>query len=399
MGGDIAMVSAAASADQIEAATYYRLWLQFDPNEAQVRYELGASDPTVVIGGPTMPLYAGDYQTATAALELQYSNMPVDYVLFQEGIVSGQTQVMLEAPGGVAQDYYGILGPVVSTVVTDEMPISWPCSCRSTDVPNKCTRSPQIRSDCIARWNRQDEINSACSLFFPVRSFDATMIRPAPSLLLKYVRTFRNSKLRNQINAYLFLLPALIIFALFSWYPIITTIVYSFQKVGLTGPSEWVGLQNYTRMFGNPVFVVAWKNVLGFVGLSIVFGFIVPIILALMINEMRRFGSIFQVITYIPTLVPIAIALLIWRFIYAPEGGVLNSALKLVNIVPQLWLQDPNTVKLALIIIMTWLGAGGSILIYLAALKEINPEVYEAAELDGVSPLNRIIFITLPLLK
>ena len=120
VGGDIAMVNAAATPDQIEAAAYYRMWLQFDPNEAKIRYELGKSDSTVVIGGPTMPLYAGDYQTATAALEKQYSNLPVDYALFQEGIVSGQTQVMLEAPGGVAQDYYGILGPVVSTVVTEQ---------------------------------------------------------------------------------------------------------------------------------------------------------------------------------------------------------------------------------------------------------------------------------------
>jgi multiple sugar transport system permease protein len=139
--------------------------------------------------------------------------------------------------------------------------------------------------------------------------------------------------------------------------------------------------------------------VLEFVGLSIIFGFMVPIILALIINELRRFGSVFQVITYIPTLVPIAIALLIWRLIYAPEGGALNSVLKALHLPTQLWLQDPHTVKLALILIMTWLGAGGSILIYLAAMKEINPEVYEAAELDGVSPLNRIIFITLPLLK
>jgi len=225
------------------------------------------------------------------------------------------------------------------------------------------------------------------------------MIRPAPSLLLKHVKPLQRTKIKNQISAYLFLLPALIIFAVFSWYPIITTIVYSFQKVGLMGPSKWVGLQNYVRMFGNPVFYTAWRNVLEFIALSLVFGFAVPIILSLMINEMRRFGSIFQVITYIPTLVPIAIALLIWRLIYAPEGGVLNSALKLVHIPPQLWLQDPHTVKLALIVIMTWLGAGGSILIYLAALKEINPEVYEAAELDGVSPLQRIIYITLPLLK
>ena len=225
------------------------------------------------------------------------------------------------------------------------------------------------------------------------------MIRPAPTLLLKNIKSRQSYKIRNQITAYLFLLPALLIFAIFSWNPIITTIIYSFQKVGLTGPSKWVGFENYARMFGNPVFTIAWKNVLEFVGLSIIFGFMVPIILALIINELRRFGSVFQVITYIPTLVPIAIALLIWRLIYAPEGGALNSVLKALHLPTQLWLQDPHTVKLALILIMTWLGAGGSILIYLAAMKEINPEVYEAAELDGVSPLNRIIFITLPLLK
>jgi multiple sugar transport system substrate-binding protein len=120
VGGDVAMVSATATADQIEAATYWRMWYTLDPREVMITFELSTSDPTVVVGGPSMPLYTGDYQAAKAALELQYSNLPVDYALFQEGIVSGKTQVMLEAPGGVAQDYYGILGPAVSTIVTDQ---------------------------------------------------------------------------------------------------------------------------------------------------------------------------------------------------------------------------------------------------------------------------------------
>jgi multiple sugar transport system permease protein len=194
-------------------------------------------------------------------------------------------------------------------------------------------------------------------------------------------------------------MPALLIFAVFSWNPIITTVLYSFQRVGLKGPTGWVGFNNYVRMFGNPVFGVAWLNVLEFVMLSVIFGFMVPIFLALMINEMRRFGSIFQVITYIPTLIPIAVALLVWRLIYAPEGGALNSILKLIHLPQQLWLQDPHFVKFSLILIMTWLGAGSSVLIYLAALKEINTEIYEAAELDGVSPWQRIYYLTLPLLK
>ncbi len=215
----------------------------------------------------------------------------------------------------------------------------------------------------------------------------------------KRARSFQPRKIFDQIYAYLFLAPALLIFAFFSWNPIFKTVIFSFEKVGLRGPTGWVGLKNYIRMFGNPLFGTAWVNTLEFVILSIIFGFMVPILLALMIREMRRFGPFFQVITYIPTLVPVVVALLVWRMIYYPEGGVLNSFLALLHVPPQLWLQNPHLVKFALILVMTWMGAGGSILIYLAALGEINPEIYEAAELDGVSPIQRILFLTLPLLK
>ena len=220
----------------------------------------------------------------------------------------------------------------------------------------------------------------------------------SPSLT-KYAKSSQRAKLWNQVTAYLFLMPALLIFAVFNWNPIVRTVIYSFQRVGLKGPTGWVGFQNYVRMFGNPVFAIAWLNVFEFVLLSIVFGFMVPIMLALMIKEMRRFGSIFQVITYIPTLIPVAVALLVWRMIYYPEGGALNSILKVVNLPPQLWLQNAKIVKFALILIMTWMGVGSSILIYLAALNEINTEIYEAAEMDGVSPWQRIYYLTLPLLK
>jgi multiple sugar transport system permease protein len=152
-------------------------------------------------------------------------------------------------------------------------------------------------------------------------------------------------------------------------------------------------------MFGNPSFEIAWVNVLEFVLLSLIFGFLVPILLALMIKEMRRFGTAFQVITYIPTLVPVVVALLVWRLIFYPEGGALNSFLAIIHLPPQLWLQDTHFVKFSLVVVMTWMGAGSSVLIYLAALNEINPEIYEAAELDGVNPIQRIIFLTLPLLK
>jgi multiple sugar transport system permease protein len=204
---------------------------------------------------------------------------------------------------------------------------------------------------------------------------------------------------QKQAVAYLFLLPALLVFTLVTWYPILNTILYSFQKVNLGGVQGWVGFANYVRMFGNPVFYTAWKNTLVYVLLSLVMGAMVPIVLALIINEMRGLSSFFQTIVYLPTLIPIAVGLLVWRQIYRPEGGILNTLLSFMNLPPQLWLQDATLAKPALIVIMTWIGAGGATLLYLYALREIPTELFEAAELDGFSVFQRIRYIALPLLR
>ncbi len=219
----------------------------------------------------------------------------------------------------------------------------------------------------------------------------------APTLVKATFR--RRIDWQKQGVAYLFLLPALLVFTLVTWYPILNTILYSFQKVNLAGVQGWVGFSNYVRMFGNPIFYTAWKNTLIYVLLSLVMGAMVPIVLALIINEMRGLSAFFQTIVYLPTLIPIAVGLIVWRQIYAPEGGILNSVLRSLNIPPQLWLQDPLLAKPALIIIMTWIGAGGATLLYLYALREIPPELFEAAELDGFSVFQRIRYIALPLLR
>lgn len=201
---------------------------------------------------------------------------------------------------------------------------------------------------------------------------------------------------RQQRVAYLFLLPFFLVFTLACWYPIIKTIISSFQKVNIMGPQGWVGGLNYVRMLNNPIFLTAWKNVLVYVAISLVLGAAVPIILAIMINEMRRLSSFFQTIVYLPALIPVAVGLIIWRQIYAPQGGILNSLIGLIGLQPQQWLQNPALAKPALIIIMTWFGAGGTTLIYLSGLREIPIEIYEAAELDGFSVFKRIWYITLP---
>ncbi len=209
-------------------------------------------------------------------------------------------------------------------------------------------------------------------------------------------KSCRRFNWREQRLAYFFLFPALFLFALINWYPIVKTILYSFQEVNLKGVQGWVGFSNYIRMFGNPIFYTVWKNTLEYVLLSLLIGSLVPIILAIMINEMRRLSPFFQTLVYLPTLIPIVVALIVWRQLYAPEGGILNSLLQFVGIPPQLWLQNPALAKPAIVVIMTWLGAGGTVLIYLSGLREIPLELYEAAELDGFSVFKRIWYITLP---
>ena len=204
------------------------------------------------------------------------------------------------------------------------------------------------------------------------------------------------AQLPRQVTAYLFLLPALVTFALFAWYPMLRSVQMSFQNVNLAGESSWVGLENFQLMLRDPVFEIAWKNTFEYVGWSLLLGFLVPVVLAILIREVRQGRSFFRVVYFLPTVVPAAVAVIIWRFLYDPDGGYLNAFLQQFGIARQLWLADPALAKPALVTVMTWAGFGTTALIYLASLNDVSSELYEAAELDGASPLRRILHISLP---
>lgn len=215
-------------------------------------------------------------------------------------------------------------------------------------------------------------------------------------------KPFPRIRWRDQISAYLFLLPALIVFTIFAWWPIINSVVMSFQNVNLLDASQstWVGFQNFERMFVDPTFVASWVNSFQFALLSIFIGFFVPVIVGILVNEMRVAKGFFRIVYFLPSVIPPLIALLVWRLIYSPQpGGLLNRVISTVGIMPQQWLQDPDLVKPSIIVIMTWGGFGATMLIYLAALQDFPVELYEAAEIDGASIWQRIQFITLPYLR
>jgi len=208
------------------------------------------------------------------------------------------------------------------------------------------------------------------------------------------------------------LLPAGLSILVWSYYPLFRGLVIAFQDYRIVQGSRWVGLDNFISVFTQPIFWKALSNSFVYVGLTILIGFLLPIFLALALNEIPRFKVLFRTVFYLPAMTsPIVIAFL-WRQFYdkSPEG-ILNSLVSLpigwwnslfgTQIPPASfdWLGDPGLAMFAVVLPGIWAGAGPGSILYLAALKNIPEERYEAADLDGASWVSKIRYITLPGLK
>ncbi|WP_127795075.1 carbohydrate ABC transporter permease [Agromyces sp. LHK192] len=197
-----------------------------------------------------------------------------------------------------------------------------------------------------------------------------------------------------------FLAPMLIVFGVFSWGPIAQSVIMSFQETNLITTPEWVGLDNFVRVLSDPNLGTAVVNTLYFALLALVFGFPLPIIMAVLMSEVRRGKGLYSALAYLPVVVPPVVAVLLWKvFFNASPDGVFNTVLGWFGIPAQPWLQSSATAMPSLVIEATWAAAGGSIIIYLAALIAVPPELYDAAEVDGAGIWRKIWHVTLPQLR
>ncbi|MEU5330450.1 carbohydrate ABC transporter permease [Streptomyces parvus] len=201
--------------------------------------------------------------------------------------------------------------------------------------------------------------------------------------------------LRRHLTAHGFLIGALICFALFSWYPMIREFFLAFQKTE-NGQVSWAGLDNLRTVVNDPVFWQAWRNTLLFTVLALVFGFLVPFVVALVINEFRHGKGYLRLLVYLPVMLPPVASVLLFKYLYDPGYGLLNELIGFFGLPEQQWLQDPDTSMLSVVVASTWMNMGGAALIYLAALQGIPGELYEAAELDGAGLLRKIWHVTIP---
>ena len=197
-----------------------------------------------------------------------------------------------------------------------------------------------------------------------------------------------------------FAVPLLLVFLYFSWGPIVRGVLMSFQKANLVVAPQWVGLENFSYVLTDPLLPKAALNTAWFALLALVFGFPMPIFLAVFINELRRAGWLFNVLSYMPAVVPPVAAILLWKFFYDPSGsGVFNTVLGWVGLGPFPWLNSPGMAMPAIVLEATWAGAGATAIIYLAALSTVRNELYEAAEIDGAGIWKRVWHITVPQLR
>ncbi|MCX5085432.1 carbohydrate ABC transporter permease [Streptomyces sp. NBC_00401] len=212
-------------------------------------------------------------------------------------------------------------------------------------------------------------------------------------------RAARRLKRREAMAGILFVLPTLVIFAVFKFFPIAGAGAMSLTNYRLNGDVTWTGTENYTRLFSDPHF---WKSlgvttsyVLIFVPLIIV----VSLSGALLLNKLVRFTGTFRAVLFLPYLSSFVMAGIVWSWIFASDGP-LNAALGGLGVGPVPFLTGDQLLVLAsLALVSVWKGFGYSMLVFLAGLKAQPAEVHEAARIDGASSWQAFRHVTLPLLK
>ena len=196
---------------------------------------------------------------------------------------------------------------------------------------------------------------------------------------------------------WLFLLPALVSIALWSYWPLIRGAVMAFQDYRIVGSGAWQGLDNFIRVASDPGFWKAWGRTLQYVGITLALGFVTPVVLALLLTEIPRGKIFFRTIYFLPHLTSALVIMLLWKMMFDPtENGMLNQLLAFFGIGRHAWLQDPAWAMTCCILPGVWAGAGMASLIYVAALGSLPPDYYEAAAIDGAGIIGRFRHVTLP---
>lgn len=197
-----------------------------------------------------------------------------------------------------------------------------------------------------------------------------------------------------------FILPATLIIMLFSFYPMFSSLLTSFQS-GMGVNLEFVGFDNYMRLFKDPVFLAAVKNTLTYLVIQVPVMSLLAIFIAVLLNNPKlKYRGFFRTAIFLPCVTSLVACSVLFKSLFANEG-IFNQLLLNLNIIaePIMWLTDPFWAKVTIIIVITWRWTGYNMIFFLAGLQNIDASVYEAADIDGASAFKQFTHITIPMLK
>ncbi|WP_246309697.1 carbohydrate ABC transporter permease [Paenibacillus alginolyticus] len=210
-------------------------------------------------------------------------------------------------------------------------------------------------------------------------------------------RSFRK---HEQATAFWFIFPAIALLLVFVFYPMLQAFIISFKNYSLVGAGDvFVGMDNYVHLMKDRAFFNSLKHSFYFAIIVIPIQTSIALGLALLIQKKTAAAGLFRTLYFIPVIISTAVAATVFKLIYNKEFGLLNSVLKALHLPVTSFLSDPNTAMNGIIVLGIWKGAGFFMIIFLAGLNNISPDLYEAARVDGASRIQQFFKITLPLLN
>jgi raffinose/stachyose/melibiose transport system permease protein len=209
---------------------------------------------------------------------------------------------------------------------------------------------------------------------------------------------------RTRIIPILYIAPALLMLSLFVYYPLVRNLVNGFYEWNpFTLDRSFVSVENYTRLFKDPVFYTVLKNNLFYTVISVVLQVGLGLVIAAILEDkvFRRFSTFFRTTFFIPVLISMTVIGILFSFIYNPEVGLLNSFLRAIGLGEwaEGWLGNPKTAIFAVIFVSQWQSIGYAVMLFVLAVQKVPGELYEAATIDGAGKLRTFFSITVPQVK
>lgn len=216
---------------------------------------------------------------------------------------------------------------------------------------------------------------------------------------VKSTAKLKNAKHNEWMWGYILVAPTVIGLLILNIIPLIQTFILSFQKTGDFGSSQWAGFENYKRLFSDPAVWQATGNTLKYVLIVIPFIIIFSLLVAVLLNQKIKGKSIYRVIYFLPMVAAPAAVVMVWKWLFNSEFGLINYLLSLIGIQGPQWVSDPNFALIAIAIVGIWSAVGYNMILLLAGLQEIPKDYYEAASIDGAGSIRQFFSVTLPLVS